>query len=210
MCDCSLLEDVRKALCERGFDVRICADCRDAREAVLRKVRELRAVGIGFGGSQTVGRLALADDLTALGCKLYRHNEEGLTAEQKLEICRKQLTSDLFLLSANALTRDGLLVNIDGNGNRIGASLFGPRHVIWVVGRNKIVDGGLSDAIARIRAIACPANARRLGCKTPCSQTGGCSDCHSPDRICSIVTYLERRPRMTPSTVLLLAEDLGY
>lgn len=210
MNDRSLLEDVCEALRERGFEVQICVDSAVARAVILRKVREMHAVTIGFGGSQTIEGLALAEDLTALGCTLYRHNQVGLTAEQKLEICRKQLTSDLFLLSANALTRDGRLVNIDGNGNRIGASLFGPRHVVWVIGHNKIVDGGLSEAIARVREKACPANARRLGCKTPCAQTGGCTDCHSPDRICSIVTYLERRPRLTPSTVLLVAEDLGY
>ncbi|MGN0844409.1 MAG: lactate utilization protein [Kiritimatiellia bacterium] len=210
MNDCSLLEDVCRALRERGFEVQVCADSGVVREAILSKVREMHARTVGFGGSQTVGGLALSDDLAALGCTLYQHNQAGLTPEQKLEICRKQLTCDLFLLSANALTRDGRLVNIDGNGNRIGASLFGPRHVVWVVGRNKLVDGGLSEAIARVREKACPANARRLGCKTPCAQTGGCTDCHSPDRICSIVTCLERRPRLTPSTVLLVAENLGY
>ena len=198
---------VAEAMKKRGFDAYYVSTAEEARAKALELIPENSTVS--WGGSVTIDEIGLKKAVIDGGYNVINRDEAG-TPEERTELMRKALTCDVFLMSANAVSQDGQLVNIDGNGNRIGASLFGPRHVIWVVGRNKIVDGGLSDAIARIRAIACPANARRLGCKTPCSQTGGCSDCHSPDRICSIVTYLERRPRMTPSTVLLVAEDLGY
>ena len=101
---------------------------------------------------------------------------------------------DLCLLSANALTADGRIVNIDGNGNRVAASVGGPKKVMYVIGRNKIVEGGIDDAIARIKRCACPPNCRRLGKQTPCALTGKCADCDSPDRICKVTVVFDRRP----------------
>ena len=123
---------------------------------------------------------------------------------------RRELTCDLFLTSANALTADGRLVNIDGNGNRVAASIFGPRRVVFVVGRNKIVDGGIDVAIDRIKREACPPNCRRLNKKTPCATTGVCADCSSPDRICKVTVVMDRRPSQTDACVLLVDEDLGF
>ena len=123
---------------------------------------------------------------------------------------RHELTCDLFLTSANALTADGRLVNVDGNGNRVAASIFGPKRVVFVVGRNKIVDGGIDAAIDRIKREACPPNCRRLNKKTPCAATGVCADCSSPDRICSVTVVMDRRPSRTDVQVLLVDEDLGY
>jgi hypothetical protein len=101
-------------------------------------------------------------------------------------------------------------VNIDGNGNRVAASIFGPKRVVFVVGHNKIVDGGIDAAIDRIKREACPPNCRRLNKKTPCAATGTCADCSSPDRICKVTVVMDRRPSQTDAYVLLVDEDLGY
>jgi hypothetical protein len=113
------------------------------------------------------------------------------------------------LTGTNAVTLDGILVNIDGNGNRVGAMIFGPKKVIIVVGRNKIVDGSAEDAIARIKEWASPPNAMRLSKQTPCAVTGICSDCDSPQRICRITTILDRKPTLTDIHVLVVNEDMG-
>ena len=111
---------------------------------------------------------------------------------------------------ANAITEDGVIVNIDGTGNRVAASIFGPKRVVYVIGRNKIVDGGVDAAIARIKKFACPPNAKRLGKKTPCAATGVCADCDSPDRICKVTAIFDRRPTGTPTAVYVVDADLGY
>ena len=112
--------------------------------------------------------------------------------------------------SANAITADSRIVNIDGRGNRVAASVSGPKKVVYVIGRNKIVEGGIDAAIARIKAKACPPNCVRLGKKTPCAATGKCADCDSPDRICKVTAIFDRRPTGTPTAVYVVDADLGY
>ena len=129
---------------------------------------------------------------------------------ERMSTMRGELICDLFLLGANALTHDVRIVNIDGNGNRVAASIFGPKRVVYVVGRNKIVRGGIDDAIARIKQFSSPANCRRLERKTPCAITGECTDCASPDRICKVTVVFDRCPTKTPTGVLLIDEELGY
>lgn len=202
------LEEVAEALRRRGFAVTCCATGADAAARVIELAAD--AQGIGFGGSVTIGSLGLADSLAAIGKTIWRHGDPKWKPEDKLTVMRNELTCDLFLTSANALTADGRLVNIDGNGNRVAASIFGPKHVVFVVGRNKIVDGGLDAAVARIKREACPPNCRRLGKKTPCAETGACADCSSPDRICNVTVVMDRRPSRTDVHVLLVDEDLGY
>lgn len=121
---------------------------------------------------------------------------------------RKALTCDTFLMSSNAISEDGQLVNIDGNGNRVAALCFGPRRVIVVAGMNKVV-GTLDDAIARARHIAAPANLQRFDVKTPCSTTGCCADCVSPQ--CSCAQIVVTRFSMNPNRikVVLVGENLG-
>ena len=127
-----------------------------------------------------------------------------------VEIREHQTVADLFLLSANALTEDGVIVNIDGTGNRVAASIYGPKRVLYVVGRNKLVAGGVMEAIRRAKKTASPPNCRRLGKKTPCAELGVCADCDSPDRICKVTAIFERPPTHTPTKVILVDEDLGY
>ena len=202
------LEDVAEALRRRGFDVTCCATGAEA--AALVKDLAADSASIGFGGSMTIAALGLAETLVAAGKEIWRHGDPKWRPEEKMGVMRRELTCDLFLTSANALTADGRLVNIDGNGNRVAASIFGPGRVVFVVGRNKIVDGGIDEAIARIKREACPPNCRRLNRRTPCAATGVCADCSSPDRICSVTVVMDRRPSKTDVRVLLVDEDLGY
>ena len=203
-----LMERTAAALRKRGFVAECCATGAEAAAYVMKESETARSVG--FGGSVTVKSLGLVDALTAAGKEILRHGDPKWTPEQKVEVMNRELTCDLFLLSANALMADGRLVNIDGNGNRVAASIYGPKKVIFIVGRNKIVEGGLDDAIARIKKFACPPNCKRLGKKTPCALTGVCADCDSPDRICKVTVVMDRKPTKTDARVLLVDEDLGY
>ncbi len=168
-----------------------------------------RAESVGFGGSMTLAQLDLPSRLALRGKKTLVHGLPELTAEQRREIMQQQLNCDLFLTSTNALTLKGQLVNIDATGNRVGSMFFGPKRVIIVAGINKITED-LDSALARIKNVVAPPNARRLGFATPCAKTGFCSDCDSPQRICRITTILDRRPRATEMLVCLINESLGY
>jgi len=202
------LEEVAEALRKRGFAAEYFATGANAAARVMDLAADAKSVG--FGGSVTVATLGLAETLAAAGKEIWRHGDPKWKPEEKMGVMRHELTCDLFLTSANALTADGRLVNIDGNGNRVAASIFGPGRVVFVVGRNKIVDGGIDAAIARVKREACPPNCRRLGKKTPCAATGECADCSSPDRICNVTVVMDRRPSRTDAHVLLVDEDLGY
>ncbi len=197
-----------EALRKRGFKAQFCATADEAKAYVLNEATDAKTVG--FGGSVTVKELGLIEDIEAGGKEILRHGDPGLTPDEKVQVMNRQLTCDLFLLSANALTIDGRIVNIDGNGNRVAASIYGPEKVIFIVGRNKVVTGGVDDAIARIKRCACPPNCRRLGRKTPCAELNVCTDCDSPDRICKVTVIMERKPTKVDARVLVVDEDLGY
>lgn len=190
------LELTRKALEARGYEAVVATR---AEAVALARGLMAKAANVGWGGSETVKELGLRD----------------LAAERGLEVRDHRTDCDLFLLSANALTADGRIVNIDGTGNRVAASVFGPKRVVYFVGRNKLVDGGFEDAVERIKNCACPPNCRRLGKRTPCALNGRCADargagCDSPDRICKATVVFDRPPTHTPTTVVLIDEDLGY
>ena len=107
------------------------------------------------------------------------------------------------------MTEEGFLFNVDGRGNRVAASLFGPERVYTVVGKNKLC-ADLAAAQRRLADIAAPLNAKRLGCQTPCAITGKCVDCQGSTRICRLYVELRQAPRDTASTVVIIGEDLGY
>ena len=131
-----------------------------------------------------------------------------LTIEEKLELRRQGLLVDLYLTGTNAVTEDGVLVNLDMIGNRVGAITFGPKKVVVFVGRNKIVPD-LEAAMWRIKDYSAPANAMRLDCKTPCVETSECADCSSPGRICNSWTVTEKSFPKGRITVVLINEELG-
>ena len=200
-------QKVVESLAKRGFKAQFCATGQEAATYILAQAQD--AQNVGFGGSLSVADLDLTIPLTEQGKEIINHGFPNLTPEQKVVAMRRQLTCDLFLTGTNAVTLDGILVNIDGNGNRVGAMIFGPKKVIIVVGRNKIVDGSAEDAIARIKEWASPPNAMRLSKQTPCAVTGICSDCDSPQRICRVTTILDRKPTLTDIHVLVVNEDMG-
>ena len=202
------LQRTAEALRKRGFETAVCATGAEAAALVMERAKNANTVG--FGGSVTIKDIGLVGMCSAAGKKLLMHGNPALATADKVAVMKAELTCDLFLLSANALTEDGRIVNIDGNGNRVAASIYGPGQVVFVVGRNKIVSGGIDAAVERIKRCACPPNCRRLGKRTPCAATGKCADCDSPDRICMVTVTMERKPRSTPVLVILVDEDLGY
>ena len=183
---------VVEALRRRDFEAEFAKNADEAREMVMAEAASAQSVG--WGGSETLKEIGARDALAASGKEIRDH----------------QLVMDLFLLSANAITADGRIVNIDGRGNRVAASISGPGRVVYVVGRNKIVDGGVDAAIERVKRCACPPNCRRLGKRTPCAITGQCADCDSPDRICKVTAIFDRRPTGIPTKVIVVDADLGY
>jgi hypothetical protein len=164
---------------------------------------------IGVGGSLSIRELGVLEKLEAQGNTVYNHWKPGLSKENILEIRKSQMTSDLFLSSSNAITLNGELVNIDGVGNRVNSTNFGPGKVILVVGYNKIVDN-VQEAIQRIKNVAAPLNARRLNVDVPCAKVGKCVDCNSPNRICRVIVIHERKPSLTDILVILVGEELGF
>jgi hypothetical protein len=134
--------------------------------------------------------------------------EKGLDDAEKLERRRQALLSDLYFLGANAVTEDGILVNLDMIGNRVAALTFGPKKVVVLVGRNKIC-ADLFGAMERVKEYASPANCMRLNMKTPCIKSASCLDCSSDDRICNTWTITEKSFPPGRTVVILINEDLG-
>ncbi len=135
--------------------------------------------------------------------------DRNMSPEDALERRRQALLTDLFFTGTNAVTETGILVNLDMIGNRIGGLTFGPRHVVVLVGRNKIVPD-LEDAMLRIKNYVAPVNAMRLEKKTPCSITGICEECTAPERICNTWTITEKSFPKGRIKVVLINEELGF
>ena len=125
-----------------------------------------------------------------------------------IQTCQKTFGTDVFVTSSNALTRDGKIVSVDYAGNRVAGTIFGAPKVLLAVGRNKIVTN-VDEAVYRIKHVIAPAHAEQKKRDTPCVVTGQCTDCHSPDRICSVTMILENKPAHTDLSVILINEDLG-
>lgn len=193
------------ALKKNGFQTFFVSTRAEALDKVLSLIPSNADVGVG--GSITLREINLIDALTARGNTVFQHWLQP--EENVMAIMRKQLNSDVFLASSNAVTEDGKLVNIDKAGNRVAAMMFGPKKVILVVGINKIVND-LDEGIRRARNVGAPMNARRRGDKTPCATTGVCTDCEASDRLCRVITVMEKKPSRTDVTVILVGEELGF
>ena len=181
------------------------------KEEAVKEVRKyiIPDMKIGVGGSVTIRGLGILEELRARGNVIYDHWIPGLSKEESLRFRKSQMTSDLFLSSINAITMNGELVNIDGVGNRVNGTIFGPGKVVLVAGYNKIVED-VQEAIKRIKNVAAPINARRLSIDVPCAKVGKCVDCNSPQRICRVVVIHERKPMLTDMLIILVGEELGY
>ena len=177
------------------------------REEALKKALELIPKGssVTMGGSASVAQIGLDKALkTEDYCFIDRN-----TYADKREAMLLAYDADVFLSSVNAMSEDGILVNIDGNANRVSAIAQGPRKVLFIVGMNKICSD-TDAALKRARNVAAPINAVRIGTDTPCTKTGSCIDCKSPDTICCqfLITRYSRHPDRIH--VILVNEDLGF
>jgi hypothetical protein len=161
-------------------------------------------------GSMTTVGMGLWEAIASLPeVNLIDPYQPELSPEEGLELRRQGMTADVMIASTNAITLDGKLVNLDGMGNRVAAMAFGPKKVILVVGMNKVAPD-LESAVARVKHYAAPVNAIRFGIKTPCVETGLCSDCKSPQRICNMWSTIEGHMIKDRIHVKLVGENLGY
>ena len=199
----ALVEKLKKY----GYDVHTFENAQQAKNYLLETIPQTDTVGIG--GSMTVQQMGLDQALRARGQQVFWH--WGVPAEEANEMRKKAATADTYLCSANALTMDGKIVNIDGFGNRVAGTIYGPERVFLVVGRNKIAPD-LTGAIDRARNIAAPLNARRLNRHTPCAVgEPRCHDCRSPEKVCGVMTVFFMPPTSIKEFhVILVDEDLGY
>lgn len=177
---------------------------------LIHKIQELVNEGskVSLGGSMTLFETKIMEHLRSGRYEILDRYKEGLTADEIKEIYRKSFFCDAYFTSTNAITEEGELYNVDGNGNRVAAMLYGPDKVIVIAGVNKIVKD-INEAIYRVENLAAPANAKRLNRKTPCTVTGKCMNCNSPERICREYTVI-RKPVPNRIFVLLLNEEYGY
>ena len=161
-------------------------------------------------GSMTATGMGLWEEIQKLpGVELIDPYQSSLSTEEGLSLRRKGLSADIMIASSNAITLDGKLVNLDGMGNRVAAMTFGPKKVILVVGMNKVAPD-LDSAMARVKHYAAPANAIRLSVGTPCVETGLCTDCNAPGRICNMWSIIEGHMIKDRIHVKLVGENLGY
>jgi len=183
--------------------------CASAQEAV-QKVSDLIEDGssVTWGGTMTVRDLGIPDFLKKRGTLKVLDRDLVKTPEEKQDMYLKAFSADVYLSSANAISEDGVIVNIDGNGNRVAAITWGPKKVIFVIGLNKVAQT-VQDALARARSTASPTNAARFDIKTPCQIDGVCHNCNSPESICNYVHFLRNSPHGR-HTVVLVGENLGY
>ena len=164
---------------------------------------------VSVGGSITLFETNVRDLLRSGRYNFLDRYEENLTSADMKEIYRKTFYADTYFSSVNAITEEGEIFNVDGNGNRVAAMLYGPDKVILVVGANKIVKN-IDEAVKRNKAVSGPANAKRLNTDTPCSKVGYCMDCKSNDRICCEYTVIKRQRTADRMNVIFINDVLGF
>ena len=181
------------------------------KEELLSKIRELipQKSLVGCGGSQTLIETGVIDFLRVCDYEFLDRYQKGLTSDEIKNLHRKSFCSDAYVTSTNAITENGELYNVDGNGNRVAAMLYGPDKVIVVCGVNKIVKD-IDEAIKRNEQMSAPSNAKRLNTKTPCKEVGYCMDCESPDRICCEYSVIKKQRTSDRIHVIFLNQSLGY
>jgi L-lactate utilization protein LutB len=203
----NMLKDTIKALVQRGFDAEYFATTEKACDYVMQQIPKNKTVGIG--GSVTIRELGIIEKLEKQGNEVIHHWKKDIPKESDKEIRKKEGLADYYLTSANAITKDGDIINIDGIGNRVAHMIYGPDNVIIIAGYNKIVTD-IDEGILRSKEIAAVMNAHRIGAKTPCATTGKCIDCSAPGRICRVTTIIQYRPWQTNIRVVLINENLGF
>lgn len=199
------METIKNNFIKKGYAVSVFDNRQDA---VKYLNKNIDGVTVGIGGSMTVKELGLYDSLIEHN-KVYWHweNNSGLSAEQ---VFKNAAQADIYLVSANGVSKTGEIVNIDGACNRVSASVFGHKKVYIIIGVNKIVDT-CEQAVFRARNTAAPKNAARLNRNTPCAAKGNkCYDCNSPERICRNLSVLWTKPTGCEFEIVIINEKLGY
>ncbi len=205
------LEELKKALEANNFEVYIAEDAAAAKKIVLEEL--LPKAGpkrISFGGSMTVVESGLYHELKEKSeYEIIDTYDHTMPPQEGMERRRQSLTADFFITGTNAVTETGMLVNLDMIGNRTGGLTFGPKNAVVLVGQNKIVPD-LDDAMFRIKNFAAPINAMRLKKKTPCTKTGFCEECKSPDRICNNWAITEKSFPKGRIKIILIQQNMGF
>ncbi|MDD3204554.1 MAG: lactate utilization protein [Lachnospiraceae bacterium] len=201
-----LAKGIIKNLEARNMEGYYCEDSK----ACVEKILSLMPAGsiVSWGGSMSISECGLMDAIRQKDYVLI-DRDTATTPEEKREIYAKTVMADYYLMSSNAITMEGELMNIDGFGNRVACLITGPSNVCVIVGRNKVVED-IEYAESRIRNVASPANTQRLNKQTPCAFTGRCGDCLSPDCICNQFVITRRSGIKGRIKVFLVNEELGY
>ena len=196
---------VADALKKRHFEAYYVSD----KDAAVKKILEIipKEHSISWGGCMTMDQLCLKDKLVSEGYTII-DRDTASNQDEREELMHKALNCGSFIMSANAITEDGQLFNIDGKGNRVAALCYGPQNVIVIAGMNKVVQD-MDAAYDRVRGYAAPANAQRFDIDTPCKKIGECADCFSGSTICAqFVTTRICKPAGRIK-VVLIGEELG-
>lgn len=211
----SLIEEFRDKRALRTVEA-LKKNCMDAyyvhtsKEAV-EIVKEMIPEGavVTSGGSVSVAESGVDALLKSGAYKFLDRARAGITPQEAQDVMRRAFTADYYVIGSNAVTEKGELFNIDGNGNRVAAIAYGPKNVIVIVGTNKIVED-VEEARKRVKRIAAPTNAVRVGASTPCISTGVCADCKAADRICSMELLTGHQRIANRIKVIIIDENLGF
>ena len=183
----------------------------NTKEELIEKIKELVKENstVSCGGSMSLFETGIIDHLRSGRYNFLDRYKEGLSKEELTQLFKESFFADAYFASSNAVTEDGKLYNVDGNGNRVAAMLFGPEKVILVVGVNKIVKN-IDEAVIRNKEISAPTNAKRLNKMTPCTKVGYCMDCKSNDKICREFTVISSQVNKDRIHVIFMNENIGY
>lgn len=200
-------QKVVKKLKENNFK----AEYINSKEDAIQRTYELigNSITIGVAGSMTIRDLGIIQKLKDDGKEILDATIPGYSPEENIKIRQRQFSCDCFLCSSNAITMEGILVNTDSTGNRVGAMAFGPKKIVIVAGANKIVKD-IDAAINRIELCVAPMNNKRMNRPNPCTETGLCEDCSTETRLCNITTIIKKKPPRSNIHILIVGEELGY
>ena len=201
------IEQVLKKLQTNGFNTHYFANRTEAASWLLKQVPAGEEVS--FGGSVTLAELGLRKSFEEAGVKYIDHRATDISPEELYQRQRQVFQTHSYFLSANAITEDGYIINVDGRGNRLAASSYGPQNIYFVVGSNKLV-ADIDAAIQRIEDIAGPRNCQRLDNGAPCVQSGKCEDCGPNSSICRAYLLMRYAPYGSKYHLVWIDEELGY
>ena len=202
-----LADTLRRNLKRRNIEAYYCPTASEAARQVSSLIED--GSSVTWGGSVTIRELGIPAMLKSRNTLEVIDRDTADSTERKNEIYLQAFSTDVYLTSANAISEDGVIVNIDGNGNRVAAITWGPKKVIHVIGLNKVCPT-TEAAISRARNIAAPVNSQRFDIKTPCKLDGKCHNCNSPESICSYIHLLRNSRTPGRHVVILMGEPAGY